>query len=507
MLKRVFVVAAYAGLALGLSGGLVSCQSGALCTLDGDITEWSSSAAAAADADHVYMRFRVTDGTEAIQAAHKTVVLYVDGDANAVTGQAGTADPLTGMGVDLEIHFSPRDKATGKPGKGVAAYAVGADGSKNHLASIDVGLTFAPTYASDWYEARIDRGLFSKAGIDTSGGKLTGVFATLNEAGEIDAAADRFEVTLPTAREGAKAVVDVPNRIDGTVRVVTYNIQKSKPVQSPESFARVLDKLDPDVIVLEEWDQGDAASVEEWFRAHWGSPTPWHVQKTSGTGIVIASRYPLAPLPPDTLELTQNKDKPTRIRFASAVVDTPQGALMVTGLHLKCCGGASGPEEQTRQAEAKALNMALGQVAAGATASRVVLGDFNLVGSRVPLDLLRAGLDTDGSDLAVASPKVLGDSTLTTWVDWSTEFTPGRLDWVLFGRSGATVAQSFVLDTSLLSAESLARMGLDKGDTGASDHLPVVVDFVLTPVAPKAAEEAKPEEPKADASDDAGMGK
>ncbi|MEK6702404.1 MAG: endonuclease/exonuclease/phosphatase family protein [Planctomycetota bacterium] len=504
MLKRVFVVASYAGLALGLSAGLVSCQSGALCTLDGDITEWSSSAAAAADADHVYLRFKVTDGTEAIQAGSKTVVLYIDADSNATTGRAGTADPLTAMGVDLEIHFSPRDKATGKPGKGVAAYAVGGDGSMNHLANIDTGLTFAPTYASDWYEARIDRGLFSKAGVDTSSAKLTGVFATLSEAGEIDAAADRFEVTLPAAREGARPVVDVPGRMADTIRVVTYNVQKSKPVQSPDSFARVLDKLDPDVIVLEEWDQGDAASVEEWFRAHWGSPTPWHVHKTSGTGVLIASKFPLSPLPPDTLELTQGKEKPSRIRFASAIVDTPAGALMVTGVHLKCCGGASGPEEQTRQAEAKALNMALGQFAAGATVSRVVVGDLNLVGSRVPLDLLRAGLDSDGTDLGVVAPRVLGDSTHTTWVDWSTEFTPARLDWVLFGRTGAKVAQSFVLDTSLLSAESLARMGLDKGDTSASDHMPVVVDFVLTPAAPKAAE---PEPAKVDAPEAGEMGK
>ena len=35
----------------------------------------------------------------------------------------------------------------------------------------------------------------------------------------------------------------------------------------------------------------------------------------------------------------------------------------------------------------------------------------------------------------------------------------------------------FVVDTSRFSAKALAKMGLDAGDTAASDHLPVVVDL------------------------------
>jgi hypothetical protein len=101
---------------------------------------------------------------------------------------------------------------------------------------------------------------------------------------------------------------------------------------------------------------------------------------------------------------------------------------------------------------------------------------MNLVGSRPPLDLLRHGLDVDGSDMTVASPLVLGDSTMQTWRDPSSGYGPGRLDYVVYSDSNAQIVSSFVLDTSRLSDEALAKLGLDRGDCEGSDHLPVVVD-------------------------------
>ena len=109
---------------------------------------------------------------------------------------------------------------------------------------------------------------------------------------------------------------------------------------------------------------------------------------------------------------------------------------------------------------------------------RVICGDMNLVGSRPPLDILRANLDADGSDLSIAEPFVLGDRSQYTWSDYKTTFTPGRLDYVLYSDSTAQVYQSFVLDTSRLNEETLARAGLNRTDTDASDHKPVVVDLI-----------------------------
>ena len=108
---------------------------------------------------------------------------------------------------------------------------------------------------------------------------------------------------------------------------------------------------------------------------------------------------------------------------------------------------------------------------------RIIAGDFNLVGTRAPLDILRAGLDADGSELAVAQSGVLGDNAIYTWSDHKTEFPDGRLDYAVYSDASADLVDAFVLDGRRLGDKTLARLGLDRTDTGASDHLPLVVDL------------------------------
>ena len=110
-------------------------------------------------------------------------------------------------------------------------------------------------------------------------------------------------------------------------------------------------------------------------------------------------------------------------------------------------------------------------------AIRIIGGDLNLVGSREPLDALRTGLDENGASLGVADAQVLGDSVLATWGHDNSRYSSGRLDWMLFGDHNADLVNAFVLDTTRLSDVSLARSGLSRGDTQASDHDPLVVDL------------------------------
>jgi exonuclease III len=107
----------------------------------------------------------------------------------------------------------------------------------------------------------------------------------------------------------------------------------------------------------------------------------------------------------------------------------------------------------------------------------VIGGDWNLVGSREPLDIARGGADLDNSELDVARALVLGDAAMYTWRDAATGFPPGRLDVIVYSDSSAEVVNAFVLDTGRLADRALARMGLDRTDSRASDHLPVVVDL------------------------------
>lgn len=104
-------------------------------------------------------------------------------------------------------------------------------------------------------------------------------------------------------------------------------------------------------------------------------------------------------------------------------------------------------------------------------------GDFNLNGAKAIMDRSIRMLDTDGSSLSVVESPVLGDPEL-----FDTHGIGGmrnRLDFITSSDTSAKLVDSFVLDTTILSPESLAAMNLEPADSKAIDHLPVVADFIL----------------------------
>lgn len=456
--------------------------------LDGSIAEWSAESAAWADASHVYVRFKVPADHGAIQNAPRTVALYLDADANPATGRRATAKVFNTLGVDLEIEFSPRN-ADGSPTPGVAAFAVAADGTRRKIPNEATGLTVSPTYASRWYEARIARAVVGSLALPAEPAAAGGLFVTYDDAGTIDGYSEPFRLPLPPRGPEPKLSTLPPDKDPGLVRIVSWNVQKSAPLTNAAPFARVLTLLEPDVVLFQEWDNPDPDALRSWLEEHVprsltpgrGPEGSWRVR--SGPGVAVASRWPLENVPPDTLQMTFEQRERT-VRMTSALVTTPLAEVLLTSIHLKCCGSATGREEATRQAEAKAINLMLAESSRPWPMSmRVIAGDYNLVGTRTPLDLLAEGLDTDGSNLAVADAATLGDNAVFTWRDWSSPFTPGRLDFALYSDASGKAVHAFVLDTSRMSQETLARLGLDAADSAASDHLPVVLDLLPIPTA------------------------
>ncbi len=142
-------------------------------------------------------------------------------------------------------------------------------------------------------------------------------------------------------------------------------------------------------------------------------------------------------------------------------------------------GSAGSSEDQQRISEAGAINRSmLEALSVEPVQMRIISGDLNLVGSRPPLDVLRNGLDADGSDLEIADARVLGDAAYTTWREDGNIFTPGRLDYAVYSGSAVRQARAFVLDARVLSDRALDIAGLDPTDTDASDHLPMVIDLM-----------------------------
>lgn len=452
-------------------------------TVDGDISDWAPDVVATADADFLYLRFRINGPLMTLQAAPETLSILLDADDSSATGAPiSELAAASSMGIDLEIQFSPMTDS-GTPANGVSAIAIDSTGATERLTHAALDFHFSPTYASEWYECRISRqstGSGLLAPNILKGRSVRGVLGLYDAAGNISGASEAFGTSMPPAASGRPlADVPVPATARGALRVMSYNILRSSPASNPGPFTRLIRSINPDVILIQEWDT-DAATIRAWLDTAMPEHAPWTVVATNGLyGVGLVTRHPVVSSTVDG-SLTPGVEPvgESQVRFAGAVVRTPLGDVLVGSTHLKCCGTAGSVEDLRRMDEARAINNAFGSMANRSLAMRIIGGDMNLVGSRGPIDMLRGGVDADGSALEIAPAMVLGDAAYYTWTDAANPFSPGRLDYVLVGDSQARVVRSFVVDTARLTDAALTASGLERGDSRGSDHMPVVVDVV-----------------------------
>ncbi|HZW08893.1 MAG TPA: endonuclease/exonuclease/phosphatase family protein [Phycisphaerales bacterium] len=448
--------------------------------LDGSVGEWPASVVMAADPWWLYLRWKVAGEAKTLQASDESLGIWIDADTNPATGWRPDTPPrASAMGVDVEIELSPRATESAGLDRGVRVTTHTGGGAAT-VPHAEIGFAFAPTYASEWYEGRLSRPSAAALGLPAPGvasaGLVTAILVLRDAGGNIVGTSEPFELDAPPASTvPARADIRIPERLNDGLRVVSWNVYRAKPMEDPGPFARVLRVLDPDVLLLQEW-TSPARDIEAWLNASVPlAEGEWSVRTTGGWGVAVASRFPLEPLGHEELYLEGEEEA---VRFAGALVDTPHGYLAASSIHLRCCGSSGSPEDQARISEAGAINRSLADaLRIEPVPMRVIAGDFNLVGSRPPLDVMRNGLDADGSDLEIADARVLGDAAYMTWRDDGNAFTPGRLDFALVGEAGLEVVRAFVLDTRMLSDRALDTAGLDPTDSGASDHMPVVVDL------------------------------
>jgi exonuclease III len=462
-----------------------------LGVLDGSLADWPADTAQWTDDRYLYLRLSPPD-LVTLQSSDEPLALYLDADGDASTGAVppavndGSRDRL---GADLVIVFSPGTafgRLTDKP-DGVVAAVIYADGSMREVSSADLDFSFSPTYAASEYEMRISRaGLASVLGVPVVARSAASRFETLSAAGLVTGASDAARGMEVVSGAEPAAVEGVPARADGAVRLVSWNVERGGPNGAPDPFARVLCALAPDVVAVQEWDGVTAEQLAAWFDEHLSWGAPWHAMTSDARGVAVVSRYELDRLGPQRLEHPAdapadawNREHDGATRFAGAVVKSPLGPMAVGSVHLKCCGSMGSREDLARVAEANQIRETFASAAdARGVTLRVIAGDFNLVGSRSPLDAMSSGGDADRTGMAHADPRVLGDTTLVTWFDPGSNFTPGRLDWVLYGASTLEVQRSFVLDTARLGCTACRAAGLHERDSRVSDHMPVVTDFV-----------------------------
>ncbi|MBI4429797.1 MAG: T9SS type A sorting domain-containing protein, partial [Ignavibacteriales bacterium] len=126
----------------------------------------------------------------------------------------------------------------------------------------------------------------------------------------------------------------------------------------------------------------------------------------------------------------------------------------------------------------------------------LMIGDMNLVGYSRQLRTLLSGeiVDTlvygprfapdwDESDLSDLLPRHPDRLLAYTWRNDLSSYPPGRLDYMIYTDNAIEPGNRFALFTGEMSDNTLAAYGLQRNDvTTASDHLPLVGDFIV-PVA------------------------
>ena len=233
-----------------------------------------------------------------------------------------------------------------------------------------------PTYASKKYEMRID---LEKLGL------AAGDSVRLNFNGS-----DELEKSVPIALNTAPARQGKPSLArdhNGQVRIANLNTlhQGLADPRRSESIGRLLRAAQADIYCFQ----------EEFEEVTFRQAAPKIVPTSSGQHVNlhwsgdcgIATSLPLEPIP---MELA---------RGVAALIELPDHKhVAVISVHFKCCGYTGSWQDEARVYQAQQLADNIRGLRKGEFGDKckkagiVVIGDYNLVGSRKPLDILkRAG--------------------------------------------------------------------------------------------------------------------
>lgn len=306
---------------------------------------------------------------------------------------------------------------------------------------------------------------------------------------------------LDTSRAAAPAAATAG------LRVLSWNVSNDAFVRDPDAFRALMRKARPDVLLLDEVaPQTTEAQLRKALAGlDAGDATHWYIDTGRSGGRqrnVIASRLPLQPLTEFAEQIAYprlaREHLARRMRAANAaatiasmddgiavngaVVQAGSRRLLVVSLDLQCCGNDPGSwEEERRSVETAEIRRRIQQALRRTRVDAVVVaGDFNLVGTAVPLVIASGPYPAPHGGLIAAELYQLGDRETWTWTwDGRGERFPDRaMDFMLYSPQSLALDEGYVLDSEDLSPAELAGLGLERDAVNRlSDHRPLVAQF------------------------------
>jgi len=399
--------------------------------------------------------------------------LYIDTDNNEITGHP----EQSGFGSELGIVFQER-------------FAYINNSSGDQVGFSNFGFRSAPTVTSNEFEIAIDRNslidgvnplftnntikLFWQNGHNNDRLPNTGTF--------ISYTFDDTPITQYTP-------IDINKEQTNFIRVCAYNTLENGIAESDRlpHFEKVIKAINPDIIAFQEFGV-DYTTIKN-LMDNWlplGTSHGWYVH------FGIISKW----------EITENwtnftNENPADYRQYAALIKLPTEYgtdLLFVNSHLDY-----GIHNAERQNEINGWNDFLvdakttgGNIDLPTNTPIVYLGDLNLVGYSQQLTSLLTGIDENGNgispdwDYSNFKSATALQTDINMYYSWRSDtfsvgnFSPGKLDYILYTGSVLNEEKSFVLQTEEMPTYRLALYNLDQNNTSsASDHFPIVADFSI----------------------------
>lgn len=481
---------------------LVSAPAGAVSLplqVDGLFADWGSTPVAATDAaadggssgvdfrnlyvanDDAFLVLRFDTTGEVQPDEGQSLRLYLDTDLNAGTGQA-----WNGIGADLVWNLGARSGTFYTP-------------SATSVGQAAVGLLVHTTVSGTQFELALPRNAVPAAGKALfPGSSVRIVLRDAATGGDVFPNTTSVTYTFDATPQPVPSLSTARTSVSH-IRVGCYNVENDGLFDGgtrDQALDRMFDAADADVwVITEVWNHeaADVVAKLQQYRPS-GPGQSWHAVKQDD-GDVIVSRFPIV----------QSWAIFPGHRLSAALLDlspVSEKDLLVVANHWRCCTA-----DDLRQEEADALVAFLrdartpgGVITLAQDTPMIAMGDFNLVGWAQQLVTLQSGDIVDNGTWGVDSPPDWDGSALDdvlsrhidarlvyTWRNDGGSFYPGRLDWIFYTGSAASVGNHFVLETRTMKPATLTALGLQAGDTPtASDHAPHVADLlpVTTTAAP-----------------------
>jgi endonuclease/exonuclease/phosphatase family metal-dependent hydrolase len=266
---------------------------------------------------------------------------------------------------------------------------------------------------------------------------------------------------------------------DSDLRIIGFNAWDDRLFDSrlTNQYRRILTALDPDIIAFQEiWNHSAQETQNRLDELFPDSDVQWEAVKMDN-GNVTVSRFPIM----ESWRIL------SRRRLTASLVDTREkygSKILIINVHFRCC--ASGEEDRWQEIAALAefiddAREPGGRLHLEEDTPVVIVGDFNLVGSRDQLAEITSSVrDWDGSGIDMVRARQTEKRMHYTWRNDQSTFSPGKLDYIFYTGSALQLQNHYTLKAETMSTDERERYGLMYGDTrDASDHLPQVADFVF----------------------------